>query len=259
MDTAPQNQNEETGAAVPRDSAYWARPVDQLKLSASALAGTPGLNVEGRQVVGPLQGFGQMWQKTYRIRLSGSRQTPAEIVTLWKTNFASFWPKGNRFYGPLTGIAPGEVGVIRLTVGGGMKLSTGVMVIYADDESFTFMTPEGHMFAAWITFSAYEEEGCPVAQVQALLRADDPLYELGLRLGIIHRAEDGFWADTLKALAASFGVNGQVQLAVTCIDPKLQWSRAKNIWYNAAIRTTLYGLSWPLRRLNKWLRPSASD
>ena len=28
------------------------------------------------------------------------------------------------------------------------------MVIYADDESFSFMTPQGHMFAGMITFSA---------------------------------------------------------------------------------------------------------
>ena len=34
------------------------------------------LNVEGRQVVGPLQGFGQMWQKTYTIRLSGASVSP---------------------------------------------------------------------------------------------------------------------------------------------------------------------------------------
>ena len=38
-----------------------------------------------------------------------------------------------------------------------MKLSTGVMVLYADEESFTLMTPEGHMFAGWITFSAIEQ------------------------------------------------------------------------------------------------------
>jgi hypothetical protein len=132
-----------------------------------------------------------------------------------------------------------------------MKLSTGVMVIYADDESFTFMTPEGHIFAAWITFSAYEEDSCPVAQVQALLRADDPIYEIGLRLGIIHRAEDKFWCDTLTALAGYCGAKGRVEQQVSCIDPRMQWSRAKNIWYNAGIRTTLYGLTWPLRQIRE--------
>jgi hypothetical protein len=138
-----------------------------------------------------------------------------------------------------------------------MKLSTGVMVIYADDESFTFMTPEGHIFAAWITFSAYEEDSCPVAQVQALLRADDPIYEIGLRLGIIHRAEDKFWCDTLTALAGYCGAKGRVEQQVSCIDPRMQWSRAKNIWYNAGIRTTLYGLTWPLRQIREWFTRSS--
>ena len=35
----------------------------------------------------------------------------------------------------------------------GLRLSTGVMVMYVDDESFAFALPEGHMFAGWITFS----------------------------------------------------------------------------------------------------------
>ena len=38
--------------------------------------------------------------------------------------------------------------------GAPVKFSTGVLVLYANDESFTFMTPEGHNLSAWITFSA---------------------------------------------------------------------------------------------------------
>ena len=41
-----------------------------------------------------------------------------------------------------------------MTLPGKMKLSTGVMVLNADEESFTLMTPQGQMFAGWITFSA---------------------------------------------------------------------------------------------------------
>src|SRR6202022_4007053 len=94
------------------------------------------LNVEGRRVVGPLQGFGQLWQKTYRIRLAGTTVSPTEVVRIWKDNFPRFWPKGNRFYAPLTGIAPGEVGLINMSIPGNIPLSTGVLVLYADDESF---------------------------------------------------------------------------------------------------------------------------
>ncbi len=178
-----------------------------------------------------------MWQKTYKVPLAGASVTPIEVIKVWKEQFPRFWPRGNRFYAPLTGIAPGEVALLNLTAGG-MPLSTGVLVLYADDESFTLMTPQGHMFAGWITFSAFEEDGNTVAQAQVLMRANDPIYELGLRFGG-HRQEDRFWQSTLHALAAEFGVSAPVQTQAVCVDPKLQWSHARNIWQNAAMRTTL--------------------
>jgi len=223
----------------------WARPVSKLA-TADLPAGAVNLNVSGRQVVGPLQGFGQLWQKSYQVRLSGAGVSPVEVVRVWKASFPSFWPQGNKFYGPLTGIQPGEVAVLNLAgpagisgPGGVPVISTGVLVIYADDESFSFMTPQGHMFAAIITFSAYDDEGT-VAQVQALVRANDPLYELAFRLGFGHTMEDEFWQQTLRNLAAHFGVKGQVGQKVTLVDSRVQWSQAKNIWHNAAIRTALY-------------------
>jgi hypothetical protein len=48
--------------------------------------------------------------------------------------------------------------------------------MYADDESFTPMTPQGHMFAGWITFSAYLQQGVTVAHAQVLMRVSQPLY-----------------------------------------------------------------------------------
>ena len=229
----------------PRDAGYWAQPVSRLKVSGLP-SDAVNLNVEGRRIVGPLQGFGKMWQKTYRVRLSSVDLTPAQVIRSWKENFSSFWPKGNRFYGPLTGIAPGEVAVLNLSTPGGIALSTGVMVIYADEESFTFMTPEGHIFSGWITFSAFEEDSHTMAQVQLLIRANDPLYEIAFRMGG-SKAEDKFWMHTLESLAASFGVDDQVHMTTTCVDPKLQWSQAKNIWYNAAIRSAMYAAFAPTR------------
>jgi hypothetical protein len=231
----------------------WAKPVDKLSVSGLP-AGAINLNVDGRHVAGALQGFGQMWQKTYWVRLSGVSVTPAQIIQTWKENFPNFWPKGNRFYGPVSGLEPGQVAVLNLAGPGGITapggrplISTGVMVIYADDESFTFMTPEGHMFAGWITFSAFEEEGCSVAQAQVLIRASDPLYEMALRLGFGHKSEDDFWQHTLKAVAAHFGVDGQVQQRNSLVDPQVQWSQARNLWHNAAVRTAFYTLATPLR------------
>jgi hypothetical protein len=85
-----------------------------------------------------------------------------------------------------------------------------------------------------------------VAQAQLLIRANDPLYEIGFRLGG-SKAEDKFWHLTLEALADHFGVKGQVQMTATCVDPKLQWSQARNVWHNAAIRSALYATAAPLR------------
>ncbi len=138
----------------PRDAAYWARYAETLKVS-SVAEGATNINVDGRRAVGPLQGFGKMWQKTYRVRLRGADVTPAGVIEVWKENFPRFWPKGNRFYAPLAGISPGEVALLDVGMPGGVRLSTGVMVLYADEESFSLMTPQGHMFSGWITFSAY--------------------------------------------------------------------------------------------------------
>jgi hypothetical protein len=232
----------------PRDAAFWAQQVSTLKvtgISSQAL----NLNVEGRQVVGALQGFGQMWQKIYRVRLKGANVTPAEVIKIWKANFASFWPKWDHFYAPLTGITPGEVAVINMLIPGdlpvGLPLSTGVLVLYADEESFTFMTPQGHTFAGWITFSAYEEEGDTIVQAQMLMRAFDIIYEIGFRLGAT-KAEDAFWQHTLKALAAHFGVTEQVETSKNCLDPKLQWAQFWNVWQNGLIRTVLYKIATPI-------------
>jgi hypothetical protein len=59
-----------------------------------------------------MQGFGKLWQKTYRVRLEGADATPAEVIGAWKADFGSFWPDSNRFHAPLAGITPGEVALI---------------------------------------------------------------------------------------------------------------------------------------------------
>jgi hypothetical protein len=252
------NTDEGSGkqTAPPRDdAAAWAKQVTKLKVGEVPTEAV-NRNVEGRRVMSPIQGFGKMWQKTYRIRLTGATETPAEVVSEWKANFASFWPERNWFYGPLTGIEPGEVAVLNLTMPGRLKLSTGVFVLYADEESFTFMTPQGHMFAGWITFSASEEGGVTMAQVHVLMRAHDPLSEVGLTLGG-HKMEDRFWEQTLEALARHFGVEGDVETNVTCVDGRRQWSKAGNIWQSATIRSGMYAATAPARALARPFRKSS--
>src|SRR6476469_2552531 len=161
--------NDVSSERTQRDGESWAKPVERLEV-AGVQPGSSGINVAGRRPTSPVQGFGRMWQKTYRVRLLGADVTPQQVIAVWKRDFPSFWPKNNRFFAPLAGIQPGEVAVLDLGMPGGMKLSTGVLVMYADEESFTLMTPQGHMFAGWITFSAFDAgDGVVCAQAQVLM------------------------------------------------------------------------------------------
>ena len=235
-----------------RDAANWAKPMDTFSVG-DVPAEAINLNVAGRRVAGPLNGFGQMWQKSYRVQLAGSSATPAEVVATWKAKFPEFWPKGNRFYGAIDGVNLGDVAVLNLSMPGGMTVSTGIRVIYSDEESFAFITPEGHMFGGMITFSAEavppsvppkggeEEGGVTAVQIQALIRASDPIYEIGCRLGFAHKLEDEFWHGTLTNLANHFGVTTpNVTQKNVLVDKRVQWAQAKNVWHNAAVRTAVY-------------------
>ena len=97
-----------TAPTGPRREGDWAKPVHKLKVS-DVPAGAVNLNVEGRQVLSPLQGFGVLWQKTFRVGLPGVNRTPGEVMQIWKEDFPSFQPAENKFYPPLGGIRPGEV------------------------------------------------------------------------------------------------------------------------------------------------------
>ena len=218
----------------------WAKPTDQLELGQISNEGM-NINVSGRQLTSPLQGFGQLWQKTYRLPLVNCDVEPEAIIEDWRRNFASYWPGKNRFYGSAEGVKPGEVALLNLTMPGGMRIATGIRVIYADESSFSFMTPQGHMFAGMITFSAEQEDGLTWVQIQALVRAGDPLYEIGCRLRFAHWMEDQFWQDTLQNLGKAMGADMQsVEQTTQLIDPRVQWKEMGNIWHNAAIRSMLY-------------------
>jgi hypothetical protein len=235
---------------VSRDAANWARPVD--KLSAAGVAGAKDDAVTGKRVQGPLQGFGQLWQKTFSVRLDGSTLTAPEVVAIWKERFATFWPKTGRFYAPLAGIVPGEVALLEIAPvpGAPVKFSTGVMVIYADDESFTFISPEGHMLSGWITFSAHRDGDVTVAQVQALERTSDPFDELGLMFGG-SRMNNRFWEETLRNVAQAMGAGEPVVVTeVVCIDKRRQWRKATNVRNSITLRTMRDTLTAPFRRIS---------
>lgn len=234
-----------------RDGDHWAKPVDRL--SAAGVAGAKVDSVSGKRVSGPLQGFGQLWQKTFRVRLDGVALTPQDLIAKWKERFPTFWPSGFMFYAPLAGIAPGEVALLDIppVPGSPVKLSTGVMVLYADDESFTFITPEGHTLSAWITFSAYRDEEVTIAQVQALERTSDPLDELAYMLGA-NKLNSRFWRQTLENLARHVGVAAPaIETQVVCIDRRRQWRHVRNIRNSATLRTAGHTLTAPIRWITR--------
>jgi hypothetical protein len=252
---SPPGHASSRGATAPRDAQSWAAKVDRLAVDRRA--GVRGTNVAGRRLTGPVQGFGKMWQKTYRMEV-GDAIEPAAAIALWRSNFPDFWPKGNRFAGALTGINPGDVALLDLAVGGGVKLSTGVFVLYADTESFTLMTPQGHMFAGWITFSAENAGGGTVVQAQVLMRASDPIYEIGMTLGG-HRKEDKFWIATLRALGDRLGVpDAPITAENSCVDKKRQWRHAGSVWHNSMVRSVLQTIAAPVTGLVRVARRGSS-
>jgi hypothetical protein len=234
----------DSGPTTPRDAGNWATKVDRL--SAPDEKAKVGYNITGRRVTGPQQGFGRLWQRTYSVDL-GTVVEPEPLIADWKVNFGQYWPPGSVFHSSITGIEPGAVTPIEVGLAShGPKLATGILVIYADDESFTFMTPEGHMFAGMITFSAAEIDGGTRVEIKILIRPNDPLWELAWP--VARRKEDEFWIGTLTNLASHYGVLGaEVMEETSCVDRKRLWSNWSNVWHNSGIRSGLHLLTAPLR------------
>ena len=237
-----------SGDVIPNpsfDLSFWAKPVARLgapEMPPQAI----NLNMQGRRLVGPVDGFGQLWQKTYRLMIDKPGLTPQKIIKVLKQNLPAFQPSYNRFYPSPTGIAPGEVMAIDSSTPGG-PIFTGVLVLYADDVSFTFMTPQGHPESGWVTFSAFEENGKIIAQIMGLARANDFIYEAAFR-ALGSKMQVNIWKHVLISLAGYLEIPADVTVEPVCIDKHLQWSQAGNVWYNAQIRTIFY---MSFRRMKK--------
>ena len=217
----------------------WSGSADRLRIR-DMPAGVMNINADGRGTSGPVQGFGRLWEKRYRLRLRDADHDPRQIVSLWRSEFPQFWPKGNRLYASENApLAPGASALLNLSLPGGAVLATGLMVIYADDTSFAFMTAKGHILSGWITFRCFRIGGATFLEVHPLFRAGDPLMELGLRLGG-GAQEDRFWRETLGNLARRLGTYGDFAQRDVLVDPGIQWNRLANLRHSAAIRSSLY-------------------
>ncbi len=99
-------ETSETAKAGPRDAGNWAERVEGLKVG-KAPSQARNINVEGRRVASPIQGFGQMWQKTYRIQLADIDHHLAEILKDWQKHFAAVPTTGKSFPPARVGDQPG--------------------------------------------------------------------------------------------------------------------------------------------------------
>jgi hypothetical protein len=236
----------------------WAGPVSRLEVH-EIPAGATNINLAGQRLATPLKGFGPLWRKTYRLRLEGLDVTPEQVVANWKANFPKYQPPENRFYPTMAGIRPGELIFIdgKVPPFPGMPaflpVSSGVLVLYADETSFSIVTPEGFPEAGYNTWSAYRDpDGVTVAQVQTLARTADPLYEFCYRVLGVSAHQDHIWTHVLTSLAGALGkTDGKPVIQKDVIDPRLQWKEAASLPRNAAMRTVFYLMAAPLRWMQR--------
>lgn len=228
-----------------KDAVSWASPVKHIlvpQMPSEAI----NLNVNGRKTSGPLQGFGQLWEKTYRIDLTDTGLMPAQIIETVKKHFPLLQPEGNRFYPSVNGIKSGEIVLINARTPGGL-VATGVRVLYADSTSFTFITPQGHPEAGWVTFKAFEEEGRTIMQIRGLARASDFIYEIAFRV-TGSQLQQQIWTHVLQSLAKHTTSSGQVQFSKQCLDESLQWQGFFNVFQNAQIWSIWYTVRHPFKK-----------
>jgi hypothetical protein len=129
------------------------------------------------------------------------------------------------------------------------------MVLYADERSFTFITPEGHPESGWVSFSAFETNNQIIVQILGLARANDPVYEAAFRMAG-SKIQVRIWTHVLTSLATRLGIPANVTVEAVCVDPRMQLTEAGNVWYNAQIRTMLY---MPLFWLRKAIRGQTGE
>ena len=99
-DLTPRAQEHTEGGQPRKDAAHWARYVETLEVPEGAISP----NVDGRRPVSPLQGFGEMWQKTFKVHLQGASALPAEVVETWRERFPEISGFGEGFRVPLGGL-----------------------------------------------------------------------------------------------------------------------------------------------------------
>jgi hypothetical protein len=205
----------------------------------------------------PERGFGRLWRREFRTVLGDP--DPAQVVELWRVRFDDIWPAAGRF-APRR-VRPGQTAPIEVgapEVPGAPAVQTAVEVVHSGEREFAFATPQGHMFAGVIVFSAdrgsasrngqhRDMQGAgTIARVSMRIRPNDPLYEAAWPL--MRLMEGRFWRRTLQNLAQEYAAEGRVDEELELLDGGRIWSHWRNIRHNAAIGSLARWAATPLRR-----------
>jgi anti-anti-sigma factor len=228
-----------------QSGAGWSPKMDRLRVTERP-EGAFLKNMDGRKIVGQLQGFGTMWEKTYWLNIKEPGIKKEDVILAMQEHFVEFQLPENSFYPTSKGIAPGEMIFIDSRTPGGI-VSTGVMVLYVDDSSFTFITPQGHPEAGWITFSVNEQEDSVYVQIQGLVRSSDPFFEVAFTLAG-SKFQETIWKHVLSSLARYLGAEDNVQMKKYRPSPDLQWGKFRNIWYNSQLRSLPLSITKSFKR-----------
>jgi pyruvate/2-oxoglutarate dehydrogenase complex dihydrolipoamide dehydrogenase (E3) component/anti-anti-sigma regulatory factor len=233
----PSPAHEERQPCALTNLTSWAKPISELFVPEMPKEAR-NLNVNGLRAVGPVNGFGRLCQKVFRLHINDPTIGPEHAVAALKENFPGFQPSFNRFYPSAVGIQAGEVVLIDSMTPGG-PVSTGVMVLYSDDRSFTFNTPQGHPECGFVSFSAQEGSTGTIVQILGLARASDPVYEAAFRL-VGSKIQTRIWTHVLTSLAVHLGIPANITFEQECVDTSIRWSQIGNVYYNAQIRTLIH-------------------
>lgn len=73
------------------------------------------------------------------------------------------------------------------------------------------------------------------------------MYEIGARIGLVHKMEDEHWHYVLNHLAAYYGVQGHVVQKNNLVDSRMRWNQIGNVRHKAAVHTGIYLALTPFR------------
>ncbi|RMG86528.1 MAG: anti-sigma factor antagonist, partial [Candidatus Dadabacteria bacterium] len=108
----------------------WAPLLGPARFQGEPPAGFLPRLVEGLPVQTPFTGFGEVWHKTYEIRLPGAGASVRRLAEELRTHLGELWPDGADLWLPGGEVVPGAVGLIRIRLPGGAPLVTGIRILH---------------------------------------------------------------------------------------------------------------------------------